>query len=270
MGLSATSWVDFPPEYSDWRDVEPAEAGRRRRRQVGDPGEHRRDAALSPARPRRLPSRLTTTARGTHRQGSVRTDPRRDGRPRQTRALLLDHRARGPERLREPGRHRLRPGRRGEARQIIDLVWGAALTRFLSLSARQLGNDFISVGRVQSPTLKLIVDREREIDAFDPEDYWEIFGDLTKGTNPSRPSTSTRPTTAPRPSESGTRNRPRTPTRPSPASIRRRSPRSVGGPAPTTRRTRSTPRRSSPRRVRWATPPSARCPSPRTSTPRVT
>jgi len=34
----------------------------------------------------------------------------------------------------------------GEARQVIDLTWGAALTRFLSLSARQLGEDFISVG----------------------------------------------------------------------------------------------------------------------------
>ncbi|MFB6087377.1 MAG: DNA topoisomerase I, partial [Haloarculaceae archaeon] len=69
----------------------------------------------------------------------------------------------------------------GEARQIIDLVWGAALTRFLSLSARQLGDDFISVGRVQGPTLKLLVDREREIEAFDPEDYWELFADLVKG-----------------------------------------------------------------------------------------
>ena len=66
----------------------------------------------------------------------------------------------------------------GEARQVIDLLWGAALTRFLSLSARQLGDDFISVGRVQGPTLKLIVDREREIEAFDPEDYWELFADL--------------------------------------------------------------------------------------------
>ncbi|EMA54109.1 DNA topoisomerase I [Halococcus thailandensis] len=68
----------------------------------------------------------------------------------------------------------------GEARQEIDLVWGAALTRFLSLTAKQRGNDFISVGRVQSPTLKLIVDRERKIQAFDPETYWELFSDLRK------------------------------------------------------------------------------------------
>ncbi|MEF8774548.1 MAG: DNA topoisomerase I, partial [Halobacteriales archaeon] len=68
----------------------------------------------------------------------------------------------------------------GEARQLVDLVWGASLTRFLSLSAGQLGDDFISVGRVQSPTLKILVDREREIEAFDPEDYWELFADLQK------------------------------------------------------------------------------------------
>ena len=66
----------------------------------------------------------------------------------------------------------------GEARQIIDLIWGAALTRYLSLAAKQYGDDYISVGRVQSPTLKLLVDREREIEAFDPEDYWELFADL--------------------------------------------------------------------------------------------
>ena len=66
----------------------------------------------------------------------------------------------------------------GEARQVVDLIWGAALTRFLSIAARQYGDDFISVGRVQSPTLKLLVDREREIQAFVPEDYWELYADL--------------------------------------------------------------------------------------------
>ena len=66
----------------------------------------------------------------------------------------------------------------GEARQVVDLVWGAALTRFLSLSAGRLGNDFISVGRVQSPTLKLLVEREREIRAFEPTPYWELLAEL--------------------------------------------------------------------------------------------
>lgn len=68
----------------------------------------------------------------------------------------------------------------GEARQIIDLVWGAALTRYISLTSGRLGKEFLSVGRVQSPTLALIVDREREIQAFVPQAYWEIFADLEK------------------------------------------------------------------------------------------
>lgn len=68
----------------------------------------------------------------------------------------------------------------GEARQIIDLVWGAVLTRYISLTSGKLGKEFLSVGRVQSPTLALIVDREREIQAFQPQPYWEIYADLEK------------------------------------------------------------------------------------------
>ncbi len=68
----------------------------------------------------------------------------------------------------------------GEARQIIDLVWGAALTRYISLTSGRLGKEFLSVGRVQSPTLALIVDREKEIRSFVPQSYWEIFADLEK------------------------------------------------------------------------------------------
>ncbi len=69
----------------------------------------------------------------------------------------------------------------GEARQIVDLIWGAALTRYISLTSGRLGKEFLSVGRVQSPTLALIVDREKEINAFVPKAYWEIFVDLEKG-----------------------------------------------------------------------------------------
>lgn len=62
----------------------------------------------------------------------------------------------------------------GEARQDIDLVWGAALTRFLSLTSGRLGHQFLSAGRVQTPTLSLIVERERERQAFVVEPYWTI------------------------------------------------------------------------------------------------
>ncbi len=63
----------------------------------------------------------------------------------------------------------------GEARQVIDLMWGASLTRFISLAARRGGANVLSVGRVQSPTLAMIVDREREIEAFTPEQYWQLY-----------------------------------------------------------------------------------------------
>jgi DNA topoisomerase-1 len=68
----------------------------------------------------------------------------------------------------------------GEARQVIDLMWGASLTRFISLAARRGGNNILSVGRVQSPTLAMIVDREREIEAFVPEKYWQLSLDTEK------------------------------------------------------------------------------------------
>jgi len=68
-----------------------------------------------------------------------------------------------------------------EARQIIDLIWGAVLTRFISVTSGRLGKEFLSVGRVQSPTLAIIVDREKEIEAFVPKPYWEIYADLEKG-----------------------------------------------------------------------------------------
>ncbi|HVM44387.1 MAG TPA: DNA topoisomerase I, partial [Candidatus Thermoplasmatota archaeon] len=67
------------------------------------------------------------------------------------------------------------------ARQVVDLAWGAALTRFLSIAAGQRGQDFLSVGRVQSPTLALIVDREKEIRAFQPVPFWEVSATVHKG-----------------------------------------------------------------------------------------
>ena len=63
-----------------------------------------------------------------------------------------------------------------EARQIIDLSWGAVLTRLISLSSGQVGKNFMSVGRVQSPTLKLLVDRHEEIEKFVPTPFWNIVG----------------------------------------------------------------------------------------------
>ena len=65
--------------------------------------------------------------------------------------------------------------RAGEARQDIDLIWGATLTRFISLATGRLGSQFLSVGRVQSPTLAIVVERELERRAHVPKPYWELF-----------------------------------------------------------------------------------------------
>lgn len=62
----------------------------------------------------------------------------------------------------------------GATRQDIDLIWGAALTRYLTLVRFAGYGNVRSSGRVQTPTLALIVERERERDAFVPEDFWVI------------------------------------------------------------------------------------------------
>lgn len=63
----------------------------------------------------------------------------------------------------------------GGARQDIDLYWGAALTRAVSLVSKAYGANFLSVGRVQSPTLGLIVERELERRAHVAKPFWELF-----------------------------------------------------------------------------------------------
>src|SRR3990172_6335177 len=67
-----------------------------------------------------------------------------------------------------------------ESRQVVDLAWGAALTRFVSLAAKQLGRDFLSVGRVQTPALALIVNREAEIEGFVPQNFWTVIATFDK------------------------------------------------------------------------------------------
>ena len=64
----------------------------------------------------------------------------------------------------------------GESLQFIDLIWGAVLTRYLTMAKfGGLGN-VRSAGRVQTPTLALVARREKERQAFVPEDYWVVRG----------------------------------------------------------------------------------------------
>ncbi len=60
------------------------------------------------------------------------------------------------------------------ARQKIDLIWGCVLTRLLSLMHKRLGKKFLSAGRVQSPVLRLVIEREEEIKNFRPVKFWHV------------------------------------------------------------------------------------------------
>jgi DNA topoisomerase-1 len=181
VGLSGhVVGLDFPPEYSNWRDVEPHELI---------------DADIVKAATQENIVRALRELAREADEAVIATDYDREGEliGKEAYEIIRDETDVPIRRVRfssitdrevteafgNPDDLDFDLAAAGEARQVIDLIWGAALTRFLSLSARQLGDDFISVGRVQSPTLKLIVDREREIQAFDPEDYWELFADLT-------------------------------------------------------------------------------------------
>lgn len=58
-----------------------------------------------------------------------------------------------------------------ETRRMLDRIIGFRLSKLM-----QSKTDGTSAGRVQSVALKLIVDREREIEAFKEEEYWTIKG----------------------------------------------------------------------------------------------
>ena len=62
-----------------------------------------------------------------------------------------------------------------ESRRILDRIIGFRLS---SLLQQKIASK--SAGRVQSVALKLINDREKEIEAFVPEEYWEIYATFLK------------------------------------------------------------------------------------------
>lgn len=62
------------------------------------------------------------------------------------------------------------------ARRVLDRLVGYKLSPLLWKKIRR----GLSAGRVQSVAVRLIVEKEREIEAFKPEEYWEIFCDVKK------------------------------------------------------------------------------------------
>ena len=62
----------------------------------------------------------------------------------------------------------------GLSRAIGDWLLGMNCTRLYTLMYRQQAGQVLSIGRVQTPTLALIVKRQKEIDNFKPEPYWVL------------------------------------------------------------------------------------------------
>ncbi|MEE8363133.1 MAG: type I DNA topoisomerase [Dehalococcoidia bacterium] len=69
-----------------------------------------------------------------------------------------------------------------QARRILDRIVGYRLSPVLWSKVRR----GLSAGRVQSVALRLIVDREREIEAFQPQEYWRIAALLKRRADPSQ------------------------------------------------------------------------------------
>ncbi len=66
----------------------------------------------------------------------------------------------------------------GLVRHFLDWFWGVNTSRALMAAVKQ-NNRFsiLSIGRVQGPTLAVLAEREREIQAFEPQPYWQLYAD---------------------------------------------------------------------------------------------
>jgi DNA topoisomerase-1 len=85
--------------------------------------------------------------------------------------------------LAHPGKIDTDRVRAQEARRILDRVVGYPLSNLLSKKVARRS----SAGRVQSVALKLVVDREREIESFVPTEYWKVTALLAPAGTVSQP-----------------------------------------------------------------------------------
>lgn len=71
----------------------------------------------------------------------------------------------------------------GIARHVLDFLFGVNISKYLTDSVVEATSRYIqiSAGRVQTPALSILVDREKEIKKFKPIPYWLIKADLEGG-----------------------------------------------------------------------------------------
>ncbi len=168
--------VDFPPEYQQWQEVEPRQLIR---------------AEIVKVPTNKSLIRMVQSEARKADEVIIATDFDREGELIGVDAINLIREVRPEIKVKRARFSALTPSEikrvfarledpyynlasAGEARQDIDLIWGASLTRFISLASTRLGKNFLSVGRVQSPTLALIVDREKERKEFVPTPFWTL------------------------------------------------------------------------------------------------
>jgi DNA topoisomerase-3 len=80
-----------------------------------------------------------------------------------------------------PGEETVNLYKASSARSKADWLVGMTLSRLYTLSAQKSGFEGVmSVGRVQTPTLKLVVDRDRLIEGFTPVPYFNVMAEFQK------------------------------------------------------------------------------------------
>ena len=84
------------------------------------------------------------------------------------------------EAVRHPGSLDSNKVRAQKARRVLDRLVGYNLSPLLWKKVK----NGLSAGRVQSVALRLICDREREVESFVPEEYWTVEADCRKGRTP--------------------------------------------------------------------------------------
>ena len=72
----------------------------------------------------------------------------------------------------------------GETRHYLDWLYGINLSRALMDAIKSTGKfRLMSIGRVQGPALNIIVEKEKEIQRFKSEKYWQVFLDISDKKN---------------------------------------------------------------------------------------